>query len=77
MILTRMDRKQSVLQKRRGKVDWPTLLDRHGVEFALLNRQEDSDLVMRLRSHPGWVVDNEDGETLLFRRRRRQLTSYA
>ena len=58
----------------RRKVNWPALLDRHGVEFALLNRQEDGDLVMRLQSHPNWVVDDGDGETLLFRRRPRQLT---
>jgi hypothetical protein len=58
----------------RRKMDWPALLDRRGVEFALLNRREDSDLVMRLRSHPSWVVDDGDGETILFRRRSRQLT---
>lgn len=75
MILTRMDRKQSVLQKRRGKVDWPTLLDRHGVEFAVLNRQADSDLVARLRSCSDWVVNGEEGgETLFFRRRPQQLS---
>jgi hypothetical protein len=73
MILTRIGKQVPPPQQRR-KVDWPTLLDRHGVEFALLNRQGDSDLVMRLRSHPGWVVDDEDGEALLFRRRPWQLT---
>jgi hypothetical protein len=76
MILTRIGRVVPAFQGR-WKVDWPTLLDRHGVEFALLNRQGDSDLVMRLRSHPGWVVDDEEGETLLFRRRPCRLPSCA
>ena len=68
MISTRIGRRFPSFRGRK-RLDWPTLLDRHGVEFALLDRQGDRDLVTRLRSHPSWVVDEEGEESLLFRRR--------
>lgn len=48
--------------------DWPRILDEHGVRFLALDRHGDRNLVRFFRSHPGWMVDYEDGEAVLFAR---------
>ena len=53
---------------RRSVEDWPQVLDEYGVQFLVLNRHDDSDLLDLFRSQPGWMVDFEDKEAVLFAR---------
>ena len=48
--------------------DWPTVLDEYGVQFLVLDRHDDSDLLELFQSQPGWTVDFEDGEAIIFAR---------
>jgi hypothetical protein len=48
--------------------DWPALFDDYGVLFIILDRQSDKALVETLRSQPGWVVDFQDEEAVIFAR---------
>ena len=48
--------------------DWPAVLDEYGVQFLVLGRHDDSDLLKLFRSQPGWTVDFEDGEAIIFAR---------
>ena len=48
--------------------DWLALFDRQNVRFVILNLLEDSDLVKLLRSQPGWMVDFEDADDVIFAR---------
>ncbi len=48
--------------------DWLALFDRQNVRFAILSLLEDNDLVKALRSQPGWVVDFEDADSVIFAR---------
>ena len=48
--------------------DWLTMLDAYHVRFLVLNLQSESDLVKYFRSQPGWLVDFEDQESIIFAR---------
>ena len=48
--------------------DWLKVFDEYGVRFLVLDPQEDGDLVDLCRSRPGWEVDFEDGEAIIFAR---------
>jgi len=54
--------------ERRSVEDWPQVLDEYGVQFLVLDRHDDSDLLDLFRSRPGWMVDFEDKEAVLFAR---------
>jgi len=48
--------------------NWVAMLDEYGVEFLALDRHDDSEMVQVFRSQPGWAVDFENEETVLFTR---------
>lgn len=48
--------------------DWPAVLDEYGVQFLVLGRHDDSDLLKLFRLQPGWAVDFEDEEAIIFAR---------
>jgi len=48
--------------------DWPAVLDEYGVQFLVLGRHDDSDLLELFQSQPGWTVDFEDEEAIIFAR---------
>ena len=48
--------------------DWPAVLDEYGVQFLMLDRRDDSDLLKLFRLQPGWAVDFEDEEAIIFAR---------
>ena len=48
--------------------DWPAVLDEYGVQFLILDRHDDSDLLKLFQSQPGWAVDFEDEEAIIFAR---------
>jgi hypothetical protein len=58
-----------MLTERPENRDWLALWERHGVGFAILNRQEDGDLATRLRQDPSWAVRHEGEDVIFFERR--------
>jgi len=56
----------SIAQATDTNKDWSGVLDEYGVQFLALDRYGDSDLLNLFRSQPGWTVDFEDGEAVLF-----------
>jgi len=48
--------------------DWPAVLDEYGVQFLVLGRHNDSDLLELFQTQPGWAVDFEDEEAIVFAR---------
>jgi hypothetical protein len=50
------------------KENWLRTLDAYHVRFLVLNLQSERDMVKYFRSRPGWVIDFEDGESIIFAR---------
>jgi hypothetical protein len=50
------------------KENWLRALDAYHVRFLVLNLQSERDMVTHFRSQPGWVIDFEDGESIIFAR---------
>ena len=48
--------------------DWSAVFDEYGVQFLVLGRHDDSDLLKLFRLQPGWAVDFEDEEAIIFAR---------
>jgi hypothetical protein len=52
-----------------GRFDgWLALLDQHRVQYLILNKEHDGNLLSLVRARPGWSVDFEDGASVLFSR---------
>lgn len=47
---------------------WLRMLDEYDVQFLALDLQSDRNLVEFLRLQPGWAIDLENGEAVLFAR---------
>jgi hypothetical protein len=62
----RRERDHIVAQLGGTDEDWEGMLDAWFVQFLVLDRQSDDDLLKRYRSKPGWAVDFEDGEAVIF-----------
>ena len=54
---------------------WLRVLDAYHVRFVVLNLGAESDMVRYFRSLPGWLVDFEDEESIIFARD--DLSAYA
>lgn len=48
--------------------NWPGVFDEYGVQFLILDRHEDGDLLNLFQAEPGWVVDFEDERAVIFAR---------
>ncbi len=48
--------------------NWPRVFDEYGVQFLVLDRHSDTDLLDLFRSQPGWALDFEDEEAAIFAR---------
>ena len=46
--------------------EWLSALQKSDVQFLVLDRHSDSELLECLRSRPGWAVDYKDGEAMIF-----------
>ena len=46
--------------------DWLRLFDEEDVQSIILGLQADAELVEAIRSQPGWIVDFEDDEAVIF-----------
>lgn len=49
---------------------WLRLFEKEQVQFIVLNRRDDDDLVKAIHAQPGWSVDFEDGQAVIFALRR-------
>ena len=48
--------------------DWLKMLEEYEVEFLVVDPHTDSELLGLFRSQPGWAVDFEDREAIIFAR---------
>lgn len=54
---------------RYGRLErWLAALDTYDVQFLILDKKRDATLLQLVRSRPGWTVDFEDNEAVLFTR---------
>jgi hypothetical protein len=63
-----MPQDQAVTRETRRYERWLAALDAFDVTFLVLDTEHDGGLVQAARSHPGWDVDLEDGDAVLFAR---------
>jgi hypothetical protein len=49
---------------------WLRLFEKEQVQFIVLNRHDDDDLVKAIYSQPEWIVDFEDDQAVIFALRR-------
>ena len=61
-----MPQNHSVTQEIDMGKDWRGTFDKHDVQFLVLDRHSDSDLLSIFRSQSGWMVDFEDEEAVIF-----------
>ena len=48
--------------------NWVEMFDEHGVQFLILDRHDDGDLLNLFQSQPGWALDFQDEEAVIFAR---------
>jgi hypothetical protein len=51
-----------------ANANWRRVLDAHQVRFLVLNLESEDEMVRFFHSQPGWSVDFEDGESIIFAR---------
>ena len=56
----------SVAEETGMNEDWSAMLEEHSVRFLVLDPHSDGNLVKLFRSQPGWTVDFEDREAIIF-----------
>ncbi|MGD9047264.1 MAG: hypothetical protein PVF77_04375 [Anaerolineae bacterium] len=63
-----MSREQAPTRRYGWLERWLATLDTHGVQFLILDKERDATLLQLVRSRPGWIIDFEDNESVLFTR---------
>jgi len=48
--------------------DWLGIFEKYDVQFLVLDRHDDSDLLKPFQTRPDWAVDFEDEEAIIFAR---------
>jgi hypothetical protein len=61
-----MPQDPSIKQGNDMKSKWVEMFDEYGVQFLIVDRHNDRDLLDFFRSQAGWNVDFEDEEALIF-----------
>lgn len=56
---------RSIAQETGVDEDWAGVLDEYGVQFLVLGRHDDSDLLKLFQSQPGWTIDFQDEEAVI------------
>jgi hypothetical protein len=57
-----------LVQMRGDVMDWLALFEQEHVQFVVLDRCTDRDLIERLQRRCGWIVDFENQESMIFTR---------
>jgi hypothetical protein len=47
---------------------WRELMDKYAISYTVLSKAEQADLIVDLRSDPGWKLDYEDDQAVVFER---------
>ncbi len=47
---------------------WLATLDAYGVQYLILDTQRDRELLQLVQSDPKWIIDFQDGDSILFAR---------
>lgn len=55
-------------QKNGTAGDWLEVFDKYSVQFVVLDRHSDGELLNRLHAQPGWKIDFDDGHDVIFAR---------
>lgn len=63
------ERKDENARKGNHYERWLAVLDALDVQFLVLDTERDRDLFQLVRSRPGWKLDVQDGESVLFARK--------
>ena len=63
-----MSAEQAHARKHGRPERWLVALDTYGVRFLILDKERDGSLLDLVRLRPGWTVDFEDTESVLFTR---------
>jgi hypothetical protein len=50
--------------------NWLAILDSYGAQFLILDKRRDGEFLQLVQSHPGWTVDFEGSDSILFARGR-------
>ncbi len=53
-------------------MDWLAVFEQEQVQFAILDRRADHELVGKMRCQSDWAVDFEDNESVIFVRNHRE-----
>jgi hypothetical protein len=48
--------------------DWLGIVEQYDVQFLVLGRQDDSDLLELFQTQPDWAIDFQDEEAVIFAR---------
>ncbi len=48
--------------------NWVEVFNEYGVQFLILDRHDDGDLLNLFQSSPGWALDFKDEEAVIFAR---------
>ncbi|MBN1888986.1 MAG: hypothetical protein JW850_13410 [Thermoflexales bacterium] len=48
--------------------NWLEVFDTYSVQFVVLDRHSDGELLSRLHAQPDWKIDFDDGEDVIFAR---------
>lgn len=54
--------------KTRVDESWLDLLDDYDVQWVILDPHDDSDVAETIRSQPGWDIDTDDDNLIIFTR---------
>jgi len=46
--------------------DWPRILDTYDIQVLVLDPRSDRDLLECFRLHPGWAIESQDADMVLF-----------
>jgi hypothetical protein len=63
-----MLRDQRITRETGRQDNWLALLDSYGVQFLILDIEQDGDLLQSVQSKPGWTIDFQDTENVLLAR---------
>ncbi len=59
---------QAPLETNGRHVNWLEVFDTYCVRFVILNTRYDDLLLRLVQSHPQWIVDSVEGDTVFFTR---------
>jgi len=63
-----MSQNHSITRETGTNGNWVEMFDEYGVQFLILARHDDGDMLNLFQSQPGWALDFQDEEAVIFAR---------